>query len=68
MAHKTGAFSVTSAAYREVSTARLRLVCGTPGACLRYYLDHSLRATAGVTAGCGMCELGFRLSATQAMS
>ena len=32
MAHKTGAFSLT---------ARLRLVCDTPGACLWYYLGHS---------------------------
>ena len=28
----------------------LRLVCDLPGACLRYYLGHSLCATAGVTA------------------
>ena len=50
MAPKTGAFSMTSPAYREVSTARLRLACDTPGACLRYYLGHSLRATAGMPA------------------
>ena len=48
MAHKAGAFSMTLAAYREVSTARLRLVCDTPGACLRNYLGHSIRAGAYV--------------------
>ena len=48
MGHKTGAFSSTSAAYREVATAHLRLVSDTPGVCLRYYLGHSLSAIAGI--------------------
>ena len=47
---KTGVFSTMSPTYGTVATARLRLVCNTTGALLRYYLGHSLRATAGVTA------------------
>ena len=47
---KTGAFTMMSPASRKVATARLRLACDTPGAFLQYYLGHSLRATAGMTA------------------
>ena len=50
MAHKMGTFSMPLAAYHEVFMAGLRLVCDTPEACLQYYLEHSLRATAGMAA------------------
>ena len=50
MAQKTGTLFLTSAAYHKVSTARLRLVCDSPRACLRYYLGHTLCVTAGMTA------------------
>ena len=59
MAHKTAVFSMTSAAYREVSTARLRLVCDTSGACMSAILPGT-QFTCYRKLACGICELGLR--------
>ena len=57
MVRKTGDFSMMSAAYREVSTARPRLVCDTPGACLRYYLVPGTQLACYHRHASGICEL-----------